>query len=120
MDNNRNHLGQLTPGNRLAEQSSNKRAITQKFLTTFREDFEKHGVDAIAKMRLIDPVSYVKIAASMIPKELKLDLNPNEMPEDELDKRILVLAQIINITIPNATPDEPEMKLIDGLVQSDT
>lgn len=49
-----------------------KNRITSAFLEAFVADFEEYGVEAIQAARLSDPVQYVKIAASLLPKDLNL------------------------------------------------
>ena len=40
------------------------------FVEAMSNDFEKHGVDAIARVRREDPSTYLKVIASLIPKEI--------------------------------------------------
>ena len=36
------------------------------------EDFAAHGLDALERLRHLDPAAYLKIVASLIPRELVL------------------------------------------------
>lgn len=40
------------------------------FVAAMSDDFEKHGVDAIKRVREEDPSTYLKVIASLIPKEI--------------------------------------------------
>jgi hypothetical protein len=60
--------------------------ISAAFLEALAEDFEQHGVDAIKIMRVEKPAEYVKVIASILPKELEITENRlAEIPDDELD-----------------------------------
>lgn len=49
------------------------------------EDFEKHGVAVIEKVREEKPDQYLKVIASILPKELNVNTNAlGEMSDDEL------------------------------------
>jgi Family of unknown function (DUF5681) len=44
----------------------------ENFLAAFNEDFQKHGAEVIAKVRIEQPAVYLKIAADLLPKEMAL------------------------------------------------
>jgi len=44
--------------------------LGRAFIEALFADFEKHGVSAIEKVREIDPSTYVRTIASILPKEL--------------------------------------------------
>jgi hypothetical protein len=59
-------------------------------------DFEEHGPATIAKVREERPADYLKIVASILPKELNVRTNPlEEMSDDELADGIAVLQALI-------------------------
>jgi hypothetical protein len=45
---------------------------TERFLDTIASDFAEHGAEAIARVRIDDPATYLKIVGSLIPRELIL------------------------------------------------
>lgn len=48
-------------------------------------DWEQHGVAAIEKVRETRPADYLKVVASILPKELNVNTNAlGEMSDDEL------------------------------------
>jgi hypothetical protein len=49
--------------------------ITALFLNTLAADFEEHGAKAIQECREHDPGTYVKVVASLLPKEVDLGIN---------------------------------------------
>ncbi len=44
--------------------------LTGMFVRALAEDFEEHGVLAIERARTTDPVQYLKVVASLVPKEV--------------------------------------------------
>src|SRR6516225_3794395 len=56
------------------------------FLTALADDFEQHGVDAIKIARVERPVEYVRIVASLMPRELEImDSRLADLSDEELD-----------------------------------
>lgn len=50
------------------------------FLDALCEDFDKHGVGAIKRCRINDPVAYVKTVASLLPRQVDVnDKRDNEL-----------------------------------------
>lgn len=56
--------------------------FAEEFLADFLSDWEKNGKSAIKSCRMEDPVAYVKVAASLLPK----DFNVNVTDEKDLDR----------------------------------
>lgn len=55
------------------------------FLAALREDFLHHGAAVIARVREEDPLGYLKLCASMVPKTASDAADPLEqMGDDEL------------------------------------
>lgn len=51
------------------------------FLEDLAADWERNGADAIAECRRTDVATYVKLAASLIPKEFGLRVLTNPLAE---------------------------------------
>lgn len=51
--------------------------LGEDFLKALQADFEQHGVEAIAEVRENKPDQYLKVIASILPKEI--DLGDNAM-----------------------------------------
>jgi hypothetical protein len=49
--------------------------LNTRFLHALTEDFEEHGAKAIRECREQDPGTYVKVVASLLPKEVDLGIN---------------------------------------------
>lgn len=52
-----------------------KTKLTTAFLEAFAADFEEHGKAVIVAARTEDPVQYLKIAASLLPKDVNLEVS---------------------------------------------
>ena len=60
--------------------------ISAAFLEALAADFEEHGEAAIKLMRLEKPAEYVKVVASVLPKEFEITENRlMEIDDDTLD-----------------------------------
>lgn len=57
-------------GNPAGRPKSARSQLTEDFLKALAADFVTHGVGAISKMRDEKAVDYIKVIASVIPKEL--------------------------------------------------
>ncbi len=64
-------------------------------------DFEEHGVAVIQEVRRDKPHEYLKVVASLLPKELKIE-RVDELSDSELDQRIRQLAGIIGVEVGTA------------------
>ena len=63
-----------------------KNRLSWAFLTALANDFEEHGVEAIRITRIEHPDAYVKMIASLMPRELDITTSTlMEVPDDELD-----------------------------------
>jgi hypothetical protein len=59
------------------------------FVAALADDFATHGPAAIEAARLEDPVGYLKLVASLLPKDVKLDARPlADWTDEELVRTI--------------------------------
>lgn len=82
---NKSHL--IQPGevrNPKGRPKGSRNKFAEKFVQDFLADWEKNGTIAIKKARRNDPVSYLRVAASLIPK----DFNINHTNEEDLTKML--------------------------------
>lgn len=64
------------PGGRAAH----KDRFTRKFWADFHNEWEQGGPDALTRIRRDDPATFVRVAASLMPKETEVTL------KNELDR----------------------------------
>lgn len=58
--------------------------INAAFLNALSDDFEKHGKDAIKETREKDPSTYVKVCASLLPKQVEQTAPLDDLNDAEL------------------------------------
>lgn len=59
-------------GNPAGRPKGSKHKITELARTVILNDFEEHGAATLARVRAMDPVSYMQIVLKMVPRELIL------------------------------------------------
>ncbi len=83
-------------GNPKGRPKGSRHKLGEDFLTALQQDFEQHGPASIAKVREERPHEYLKIIASMLPKELNVRTDPlEELSDHELEAGITILAAMI-------------------------
>lgn len=81
--------------------------LGEAFIAALHEDFIEHGPETIARVRVEDPTAYVKVCASILPKELKIERS-DDLSDSQLDQRIKQLASILAVEIGAAEPSGGE------------
>ena len=82
-------------GNPKGRPKGSRNKLGEDFLKALHDDFTKHGVGAIQKMRTKSPTAYVKTIASILPKELNVANDVGSMTDDELIERLRDLHPIV-------------------------
>jgi hypothetical protein len=69
--------------------------LGEAFIEALHDDFAEHGVAAIQVVRAEKPDQYLKVIASLLPKEMNLNVTDqlSEMTDDELADRARRLAR---------------------------
>ena len=70
-------------GNPAGRPKGSRHKLGEDFIKALAEDFENHGKDAIVKMREGRPGDYIRVIASLVPKDLNLNVNEYEHWTDE-------------------------------------
>jgi hypothetical protein len=60
-------------GNPAGRPKGSRNRLTDLVMRALVDDFEEHGGAAIARVRQGDPVAYLKLIASLLPKEMVLE-----------------------------------------------
>ena len=80
--------------------------LGEAFIEALHEDFTEHGVAAIQVVRAEKPDQYLKVIASLLPKDVNLNINDtSEMSDDELAERVRQLAAQLAPFLPGGTGD---------------
>lgn len=83
-------------GNPNGRPKGSRNALGEAFLEAMHEDFQAHGVEAIIKVREEKPDQYLKVIASILPKDLNVNINNMDtLSDDELRSRIRQLESVI-------------------------
>jgi hypothetical protein len=65
--------------------------LSRRFLEELAADFDKNGAAVIAEVRASDPSTYLRVVASLQPKELELRRPEEDIADDEL---VALIAQL--------------------------
>lgn len=98
--NGRDEKGRFGPGNP-GKPKGSRHKLGEAFIQALHDDFEKHGVSTIEKVRDEKPDAYVKVIASLLPKEFKIE-TVSELTDEQLDARIRQLASLIEVGVAGA------------------
>lgn len=72
-------------GNPAGRKKGSRNKLGEHFITALQADWEEHGAAAISTVRQERPHEYLKVVASILPKELNVRVDPlEEMDDDEL------------------------------------
>jgi hypothetical protein len=89
-------------GNAKGRPKGSRNKLGEDFISALAADFEEHGVATIAKVREEKPAEYVKVVASLMPKELNVRTNAvEELSDDELAAAIAVLQSVLATQDPD-------------------
>ena len=71
--------------------------IQGDFLNALADDLERHGRKVIEKAREEDPLGYLRVIASLMPKELETRKTPfDDISDEELEASIITMRAIID------------------------
>jgi hypothetical protein len=70
-------------GNPSGRPKGSRHKISEVFLADLAADFDQHGEAAIRQAREDDPVAYIRVIASLLPKQTEKLPNPLENFTDE-------------------------------------
>jgi len=81
-------------GNPNGRPKGSRNKLGEKFLAALCDDFEENGVAAIQRVREENPAVYVKVCASIIPKQMQVELNDlNHLSDEQLDAQLAAITQ---------------------------
>lgn len=85
-------------GNPSGRPKGSRNRLGEDFLAALHSDFAEHGAAAIVETRRDRPHEYLKVIASLLPKELTVRTE-SELTDEQLDGRIRELAAAISLEI---------------------
>ncbi len=80
-------------GNPAGRPKGSRNRVSEKLLEALATDFEAHGKEVIEKVRADRPADYLKIIASLVPKQMEIeDLRSSRKAEDLSDDELAAIA----------------------------
>lgn len=88
-------------GNPKGRPQGSRNKLGEDFVKALAEDFESHGVEVIATVRAEKPDQYLKVIASLLPKEVEIKRTSLDgLTDDELAAGLEAVRAIIGAGIP--------------------
>jgi hypothetical protein len=88
-------------GNPAGRPKGSRNKLGEAFIAALHDDFTENGVAAIQKVRVDRPHEYLKVIASLLPKELKVTTE-SDLTDEQLDQRIRQLAAALSLELSEA------------------
>lgn len=79
-----------------AKQKGARDRLTATFLKALADDFEAHGKDMVARVREEDPAAYLRVVASLAPKEMEISRPLDGISDDVLDMVIAAVTAALD------------------------
>lgn len=97
-------------GNPAGRPKGARNKLGEAFVQALHDDFNAHGVAAVEQVRTEKPDQYLKVIASLLPKEHVLTFGDqySEMTDDELIERIRSLTATIAPLLAGGAGDATE------------
>lgn len=73
-----------------------RNSLQGDFMRALADDFAEHGIEAITRTRLEKPSDYIKIVASLMPKELEIKRPLEDLTDDDLIAGVAALQNYLN------------------------
>ena len=89
-------------GNPAGRPKGARSKLGEAFIAALHDDFMENGVAAIKTVRSEKPDQYLKVVASLLPKEIKIE-TVSELTDEQLDARIRQLADILEVGVVDAS-----------------
>lgn len=84
-------------GNANGRPKGSRNRLSENFIAALSDDFDKHGPSVIETVRTEHPKDYLKVIASIVPKEFTVkDQTLEDMSDDEL---VELLAAVRSLTL---------------------
>ncbi len=91
-------------GNPNGRPKGSRNKLSEDFLRELADNFAEHGRDTIERMREDRPGDYIRMIASLMPKETPQNVNPiADMTDEQIDERFRELCEAL----------EPQMRSIE-------
>lgn len=86
-------------GNPNGRPKGSRNKLTEAFLSDFLGAWNENGKAALLKVASEDPSTFVRVAASLMPKEMKIDHSVIDLTDEQLEFRARELAAALGISL---------------------
>lgn len=94
-------------GNPTGRPKGSRTKLMEAFVSKLQADFVEHGARVIAQVRAEKPDQYLKVIASIMPKQLNVNTNAiGDMSDDELEATLAAIQSIARQLRPVAETHE--------------
>ena len=98
-------IGNTPPG----RMKGSRNKLSADFVDALRVTFEQYGIEAMRIAVVEEPVQFLKIIASVLPKEIQIDDNSlKDIPNDQLDAFIEFARKYLAGSLGSASGREGE------------
>ncbi len=87
--------------------TGSKNKLGEKFIADLFQDWQEHGLEALEAARKSKPADYLKVVASVLPRDIKISLET--MTDDELATKIDQLTTSLGIRLVPRAPKTLEL-----------
>jgi hypothetical protein len=95
--------------------SNARNRLQGSFISALANDFDIHGKEAIQRARAIDPMGYVRVIASLMPKQIEQATPLEELTDDELAAGIEHLRSRLSVGVDEGNGKAAKPKSITKL-----
>jgi Family of unknown function (DUF5681) len=82
-------------GNLAGRPKGSRNKLSEDFVAALYDDFQEHGSAAIAACRVEKPDVYVRVIASLLPKDVQLKVQSlDDLTDDQLMRKLAVLTEM--------------------------
>jgi hypothetical protein len=93
-------------GNPKGRPAGSRNKLGEEFIEALQADFKDHGKEAIIKVRTEKPDQYLKVIASIVPKDLNVNVNNFDgLSDDELRSELRDLAATLAAFVGDAASE---------------
>jgi hypothetical protein len=118
-----------TSGNPAGRPRGSRNKLSDDFVAALYDDFQDHGSAAIAACRAQKPDVYVRVIASLLPRDVSIKVQQlDDLTDDQLMRKLAVLTEMAKpllaklrtvIDVTPGTPAEPQDAAV-AVVPSDS
>jgi hypothetical protein len=98
-------------GNLAGRPKGSRNKLSEDFVAALYDDFQNHGPAAIAACRAEKPDVYVRVIASLLPKDVNMKVQQlDDLTDDQLMRKLAVLTEMAKPLLSKLNAMEGEAK----------